>query len=240
VVKMQNLVNIFLVAVMMVMGAGCGGGDGGSEEGMGTLEFRMSVSNSRGIASRSTRTCAIKNMKVAIYKIEIAAGEVAAGQPDTLEWQVIRDQPDAVEQLASEITLQAQLPVGTYENWRFTQRNGMYWVVECPQAGSQDLPSLNYSAGTFDEVAPLSVNTPNGSYHYDQDGNFEVAAEGENVSPFEIKEGGKTVVTWIFNFASLDWLDNDESGDWSDGDELDNWTLLPGKDTMFEMQVTYE
>jgi hypothetical protein len=229
---------------MLGFGVGaCGDDDsgGGNGDGTGTIELRYVFSNAQGAGStRATHTCTITNVKSLNWKLEVSSGTVAEGQPDTLDWITIRDEPNAVETLATEYDISAELPAGTYQNMRVEQRNKVIWVVDCPGIGAIELPDSNSNVGGPDDPAPTSVVTPHGVYGYDQNDNFVMMAEGERMSSFEVLEDTTTTLTWVYNLNTLDWFDNDDSEDWSDGDELDNWTLTGDATTMFDIEITYQ
>lgn len=216
---------------------GCGDDD--SETGEGTLTYQIRFPNGSA-ARRSLNTCTIVDARALQWKLEVSQEIPVEGAPDDLTWVTIHDTPDATLQLSSEFSVQATVPTGTYRSLKVTQHNLMYWVVECPIIGRIELPSLNVSDLPPWGPARISIVTPNGVYTYDESDNFVMAAEGETMSSFDVHDGGTTSLTFVQNFNTLDWNDTDDSSDWSEGDELDDWTLVDGKTTMFDIEVSYE
>jgi len=186
---------------------------------------------------RTTHHCTLNDFRVFIKNMWVTTGDVVEGQPDDLNWIEIYSSAEPVAWVSRQIDI--DLEVGTYQAYKFTWHNGFTWVCECESQGYEltDTMDPNLSLDAY----VTSINTPHGTYRVDGDNNFIVASEGEQVSPFEIRAGNITNVTWRFNAAGFDWDDVDDSGDYNVGDEL-NGFLADGieSNSMFDFLIEYE
>lgn len=219
-------------AVLLVALQGCGADDGGGAE-RGTLVVQYQIGEQKAV-----HTCDILNNRQTLYSMAVSSGEVVEGAQDDLQWYTVYE-GDGEPTLTTEKVFSAELPVGTYENYRIDQGNRVEWICSCD--GTEiTLPSLNVDDLPPDAHAPMSVVNQDGCWGYDESGLFYLMAAGETAGGFEIRADGTTTVTIVVNMAALDWDDADDSGDWSEGDSLDNWATAPGTTTMFDFIVTYE
>jgi hypothetical protein len=235
---------LILLAAMPVAAPACGG-DGGKNTG--SLEFKVVLARNQAAAAALGQSkdalvykaCAFQDMTFLFRSLQVSTGTPAEGLKDDFKWETVYQ--GTQETAISQLSIVADLPVGTYGAMKMSMRNLNYWVLDCTGAGKISIPSLNDSKLAPEADAPTSVLTPNGNWRYNADNTFKMQTPGETMGAFEIRQGKKTRLTWVINFNTADFDDKDGNGKWSDGDVLDfnTLTLAPGKTTMFDFKVEY-
>lgn len=235
-----------LVAVFMI---GCeifgnGDGDDGSNgsPATGTLTFDLTVVNAGATAKAARRLdtmgCRLVDTRHTVYSIDVAIGDVIAGQPDTLNWQTIYSSSE--EMLDSKRSFPpVQLAPGTYNAIRIEQSNGFHWIVACG-ADTVELQNYNDPQRPADARARTNVFGTNGLCYYGPDSTFQTAAAGEKLGGFTITAGDTTQLTFQVNIDQVRWHDNDNSGTWTEGDAVGEVSLAPGCETMTDFIVVYQ
>ncbi len=240
---MRTVTCLSIFVLLLASAAGCGDDDSTNDNNnvndsnMGTLVLRMTYGSSSSPQMRAMHTCDIVDASALQTSLEVSMDEVPDVAPAYVTWHEFHTASEPY--LASELSIQATLPAGTYRAMRLTQRNMMQWIVDCPGIGEVAISDYNNSDASPMDVLSPTVITPTGVYVEDG-GSFTVVAENEQMSTFDIQAGGTTVITWRSHFNTLDWDDANDNGEWDEGEGYSNMTLIPGETTMFGFDVEYQ